>query len=60
MTFFDRLASADKTWRVFGLDQGDHADYGHVDLCNGDHAAEDVYPYITAWLLERLATAPDG
>ncbi len=55
VTFFDRLASTDKTWRVFGLDQGDHADYGHVDLCNGDHAADDVYPYLADWLRARIA-----
>jgi len=54
VVFFENLGSADKTWRVFGLDQGDAADYGHVDLCNGDHAAEDVYPTIGAWLEERL------
>ncbi len=54
VTFYDRLGSADKTWRVFGIDQGDAADYGHVDLCNGDHAAEDVYPYLTEWLRARL------
>ncbi len=54
VTFFDRLGSTDKTWRVFGLDQGDHADYGHVDLCNGDHVAEDVYPFITGWLEARI------
>lgn len=53
--FYDQLASSDKTWRVFGLDQGDHADYGHVDLCNGDHAQEDVYPFIAQWLRERIA-----
>ncbi len=55
VTFFDRLGSADKTWRVFGLDQGDHADYGHVDLCNGDHVAEDVYPFLAEWLRGRIA-----
>ena len=59
VTFFDALGSPDKTWRVFGLDQGDAADYGHVDLCNGDHAGEDVYPYLAQWLTERLA-APNG
>ncbi len=52
--FYDRLASPDKTWRVFGLDQGDHADYGHVDLCNGNHAQEDVYPFISEWLRSRI------
>ncbi len=54
VTFFERLGSPDKSWRVFGRDEGDAVDYGHVDLCNGDHAAEDVYPYITDWLLERI------
>jgi len=54
VTFFDRLGSADKTWRVFGLDRGDHADYGHVDLCNGDHAEQDVYPVIADWLTQRF------
>ena len=54
VTFFDRLGSPDKTWRVFGLDRGDHADYGHVDLCNGDHAEQDVYPVIADWLRRRI------
>jgi len=54
VVFFDNLGSSDKTWRVFGLDQGDAVDYGHVDLCNGDHAADDVYPTIGDWLEERL------
>ena len=54
VTFFDRLASPDKTWRVFGIDQGDSVDFGHVDLCNGDHARDDVYPYVANWLRARL------
>ena len=54
VTFFDQLGSRDKTWRVFGLDHGDHADYGHVDLCNGDHAEQDVYPVIADWLRRRI------
>jgi len=54
VAFFDRLGSADKTWRVFGLDRGDRADYGHVDLCNGDHAEQDVYPVIAEWLKQRF------
>ncbi len=58
VVFFDTLGSADKTWRVFGRDQGDARDYGHVDLCNGDHAAEDVYPVIADWLTERLSPSP--
>ncbi len=54
VTFFDRLASEDKTWRVFGIDQGDSVDFGHVDLCNGDHARDDVYPFVADWLRRVL------
>ncbi len=51
---FERLGSTDKTIRVFGLAQGDHIDFGHVDLSVGIHAAEDIYPVIANWLLNRM------
>lgn len=50
----DRLGSQDKGIRVFGLAQGDHIDFGHVDLSVGVHAAEDVYPVVAEWLSSRM------
>jgi len=48
------LGSQDKSIRVFGLAQGDHVDFGHVDLSVGVHAEEDVYPVAAEWLLGRM------
>jgi pimeloyl-ACP methyl ester carboxylesterase len=51
---FDRLTMADKSFRVFGVEQGDSFDYGHDDLTFGVHAPQDVYPVVAAWLLDRM------
>ncbi|MCK6528709.1 alpha/beta hydrolase [Myxococcota bacterium] len=46
----ERISSTVKRFRVFGRGEGDSLDYGHVDLCNGDHAEAEVYPEILSWL----------
>ncbi len=50
---FDLLGSPDKTFRILGQEYGDTFDYGHDDLTFGVHAADDVYPAIAEWILER-------
>lgn len=55
-----RLASADKTHRVFGRISGDERDWGHVDLVAGKLADETIFPEVAAWLDARdpAACAP--
>lgn len=40
----------DVDFRVLSVAHGDGADYGHLDLGLGDHAKDDVYPLVTAFL----------
>lgn len=47
---YDRIASAEKQYREFGISSGDSADYGHVDLIFGRRAPEEVFPAITTWI----------
>ncbi|MEQ1504578.1 MAG: alpha/beta fold hydrolase [Myxococcota bacterium] len=53
-TYFEAVGSAlpavDKAFVVASVANGMHADYGHLDLGVGDHAAEDVFPLIAGWL----------
>jgi pimeloyl-ACP methyl ester carboxylesterase len=51
---FERIGSADKTWREFSAGNGDCADYGHVDLIFGTRAPEEVFRLIGTWLQERF------
>jgi len=51
---YDRTGAQDKSIRVFGLQYGDSSDYGHDDLTFGVHAAQDVFPAIADWVLERM------
>ncbi len=51
---YNSVGSQDKAYKVLGLSQGDHSDYGHYDLTVGVHAVEDVYPLIADWFLERM------
>jgi len=55
---YDRLTMADKSFRVFGEAFGDSFDYGHDDLTFGVHAPRDVFPFVAAWLLDRMEEAP--
>jgi len=47
---FEHAGSSQKTFRVFGLSEGDHIDYGHFDLVLGKYAPQDVFPWIRSWL----------
>jgi pimeloyl-ACP methyl ester carboxylesterase len=53
----DRVASADKQFRVIGREFGAAHDYSHADLILGLHAPEDVYPVILEWLEARRSAA---
>jgi pimeloyl-ACP methyl ester carboxylesterase len=46
----DLAEPAPKAFVVASRANGFHADYGHLDLGVGDHAAVDVFPRVRAWL----------
>ena len=50
---YDLIGSPDKTYREFGVDNGDLLDYGHLDLLFGIHAPDEVYPEILDWLVSH-------
>ncbi len=54
LPWVEHLGGEDVTFRVAGRATGFAADYGHLDLPLGDHAAAEVYPLIVDWLRERL------
>lgn len=54
-TYFDAVGSADKAFVVAGRANGFHGDYGHLDLGCGDHAREDIFPRVAAWLDRHAA-----
>lgn len=43
----------ERVFVVAGRDTGFAADYGHLDLAFGDHAAQEIYPRIAAWILDH-------
>jgi pimeloyl-ACP methyl ester carboxylesterase len=51
----DRISSAQKRYREFGLRSGDSADYGHVDLIFGRRAPDEVFPVISEWIEHELS-----
>jgi pimeloyl-ACP methyl ester carboxylesterase len=57
---YERLGSADKTYRVFSRANGYAFDYGHGDLCAGVAAAREVYPVVGEWIARHeLAPCDD-
>jgi len=54
---YERAQSRDKTFKYFGPPES-LVSYGHCDLICGDHAPDEVWPYILGWLEERDAPAP--
>jgi polyhydroxyalkanoate synthase len=50
---YDAWGGKDKTFTVFARANGDHDDYGHIDMTVGDHAREDVYPALERWMRSR-------
>lgn len=56
---YHRVSSKDKTFRLFGLANGNACDYGHDDLIIGKHAPQEVFPFLRDWL-NRTARMPSG
>ncbi|NOZ21523.1 MAG: alpha/beta hydrolase [Planctomycetes bacterium] len=54
---YHRVSSKDKTFRLFGLANGDSIDYGHDDLIIGRRAPKEVFPFIRNWLDKRTTIA---
>lgn len=48
----DRIGSAHKVYRIFGSEQGEKANYGHGDLVLGDRVQQEVFPFVSDWLLK--------
>jgi len=53
VTAYNGVASKDKTYRLFGLENKYKVNYGHCDMIIGETAPEEVYPYIASWLEKR-------
>ena len=45
-----RALGGPKQWRLFGVETGAQADYGHMDLILGDRAADEVWPHLLEFL----------
>lgn len=54
---YNKIQSADKTFKLFGRANNQKNDYGHNDLLLGSHAREEVYPVILDWLNRHTAVA---
>ena len=52
---YNRWGAAEKRFLLFGVVNGQQADYGHDDLVIGKTAKKDVYPAIRQWLDSRSA-----
>jgi pimeloyl-ACP methyl ester carboxylesterase len=47
---YDHVRSEQKRYREFGVQYGDSADYGHVDLIFGRKAPDEVFPVVAEWI----------
>jgi pimeloyl-ACP methyl ester carboxylesterase len=47
---YDMLGSPEKQWLVLGEANGQSADYNHMDMLLGEHAATDVFPLVASYL----------
>ena len=50
---YNRWGSTQKQYRLFGVVNGEKADYGHDDLVLGRNARTEVFPTIRKWLDSR-------
>jgi len=50
LPYYQRAGSPEKSFVLAGRAAGFSADYGHMDLTLGDHAAEEIYPLIRDWI----------
>lgn len=48
--YYDGVGAREKRFVVAGRAFGFAADYGHLDLPLGDHAAQEIFPLISAWV----------
>ena len=48
--YYDEVGAAEKKLVIAGRAAGFSADYGHMDLCFGDHAVDEIYPLIRDWV----------
>ncbi len=53
LAHYQQLSSADKLLLSFGKAHGQQQDYGHGDLCLGQHAPSDVFVPLLTWLEAR-------
>lgn len=53
MTAYNRVASKDKTYRLFGTENKYRVNYGHCDMIFGETAPKEIYPYVASWLEKR-------
>lgn len=50
MSAYKGVASKDKTYRLFGVENKYKTNYGHCDMIFGETAPKEVYPYVASWL----------
>ena len=50
---YGNVSSEDKSFHIFGRANKGMHDYGHCDIICGNSAEQEVYPYLTKWLLTR-------
>ncbi|MGE0614010.1 MAG: alpha/beta hydrolase [Bacteriovoracia bacterium] len=54
---FEHVASPDKQYKCYGIENGEPDHYGHFDLIIGKRAKDEVYPDILKWLADHDAPA---
>lgn len=47
---YEKIGTADKTYRIIGTANGATVDYGHLDILMGNEVRKDVFPQIHSWL----------
>lgn len=50
---YEGIGSEDKQLRIFGIDRGDDADFGHGDILLGVHSRKLIYPEVCNWLQQH-------
>jgi len=57
LPYYQRVGAERKQFVIAGRSTGFAADYGHLDLTLGDHAAEEIYPLIVDWVSDSFGSA---
>ncbi len=50
LSYYEGVGAEEKRFVIAGRAHGFAADYGHLDLTLGDHAASEIYPLIADWV----------